>query len=168
MKIAISATGPSLDAEVEPRFGRCQYFVIVDPLTMEFEGMDNSSAMAAGGAGISTAQMIANKEVQAVLTGNCGPNAYQILSAAGVQVITGVAGSIRDAVEAYKTGGLQRTTQPSVGRGMGMGLRTAPQETPQAASPEQEIQMLKNQAQILGQQISEIQRRIEELEKRGR
>ena len=80
MKIAVSATGPDMDAEVDPRFGRCQYFIIVDPETMEFEAVDNESAMASGGAGISAAQMIAGKGVEAVLTGNCGPNAYQVLS----------------------------------------------------------------------------------------
>jgi len=88
MKIAISAAGPSLDAAVDARFGRCQYFVIVDPQTMELEALENSNVAAAGGAGISTAQMIANKGAEVVLTGNCGPNAYQTLSAAGVQVIT--------------------------------------------------------------------------------
>jgi predicted Fe-Mo cluster-binding NifX family protein len=199
MKIAISATGASLDAEVDPRFGRCQYFVIVDPQTMEFEALDNSSAMAAGGAGISTAQMIANKGAQVILTGNCGPNAYQTLSAAGVQVISGVTGRIRDAIEAYKAGRLQPMAQPNVaahygmgatpgmgmgmglgggmgrgmgrgmgmGRAMGMGLGMTPMvgPTPQAVSPEQEIQTLKSQAQMLGQQLSEIQRRLEELEK---
>ena len=61
MKIAISATGPALDAEVDPRFGRCQYFIIADPETMEFEAVDNNSAMAAGGAGIAAAQMISGK-----------------------------------------------------------------------------------------------------------
>jgi len=81
MKIALSATAPSLDAEVDPRFGRCRYFIIVDSQSMEFEAVDNSNAMAAGGAGISTAQMIASKGVEVVLTGNCGPNAYQTLSA---------------------------------------------------------------------------------------
>jgi predicted Fe-Mo cluster-binding NifX family protein len=183
MKIAVSATVPGLDAEVDPRFGRCQYFVIVDPQSMEFEAVDNSNAMAAGGAGISTAQMIASKGVEAVLTGNCGPNAYQTLSAAGIQVITGVSGKIRDAVEAYKVGGLQPNTQPNVGshhgmgrgcgmgrgmgRGMGMGMGSGimPQAAPPVMSPEQEIEMLKSQAQMLGQQLNEIQRRLEELEK---
>ena len=185
MKIAISATGLDLDAEVEPRFGRCQYFVIVDPQSMQFEALDNSNAMAAGGAGIATAQMIASKGVEVVLTGNCGPNAYQTLSAAGLQVITGVAGRIRDAVEAYKAGRFQSSAQPSVGshygmgmgmgsgmgmgrgmgRGMGMGPGIMPQAEPQATSPEQEIEMLKSQAQMLGQQLSEIQRRLEELGK---
>ena len=50
MRIAISATGSTLDAEVDPRFGRCQHFIIVDPETMEFEAIENNSAMAAGGA----------------------------------------------------------------------------------------------------------------------
>jgi len=94
---------------------------------MQFEGVENSSAMQAGGAGISTGQMIASKGVQVVLTGNCGPNAYQVLSAAGIQVITGVSGKIRDAIQAYKSGRFQTTSQSNVaahsgmGGGMGMG-----------------------------------------------
>ena len=104
MRIAISAAGPTLDADVDPRFGRCQYFIIADPETMEFEALENSSAMASGGAGISAAQMIVGKGVDAVLTGNCGPNAYQVLSAAGLQVITGVSGKVKDAIQGYKSG----------------------------------------------------------------
>ena len=188
MKIAVSATAPGLDAEVDPRFGRCQYFIIVDPQNMEFEALDNSNAMAAGGAGISTAQMIASKGAEVVLTGNCGPNAYQTLSAAGIQVITGVAGRIRDAIEAYKIGKFQSSAQPSVaahygmgggmgmGRGMGRGMGTGrgmgmggtmpmAEPPPQAMSSEQEVEMLRNQAQAVSQQLNEIQRRLEELEK---
>jgi len=133
MKIAISATGPTLDAEVDPRFGRCQCFVIANPETIEFEVIDNSSAMAAGGAGISAAQMIVDKGVDAVLTGNCGPNAYEVLSAAGIKVISGVAGKVRDAIKGYKSGKFQSSPQPNVpghfgmgrgmGRGRGMGYR---------------------------------------------
>jgi predicted Fe-Mo cluster-binding NifX family protein len=194
MKIALSATAPSLDAEVDPRFGRCQYLIIVDPHSMEFEPLDNSNAMASGGAGISTAQMIASKGVEVVLTGNCGPNAYQTLSAAGVQVITGVSGRIKDAIKAFKSGEFQASSQPSVGnhygvgmamgtgsgmgmgrgmgrrvgRGMGMGVGSGmmPQAAPPAMGPEQEIEMLKSQAQMLSQQLNEIQRHLEELEKR--
>jgi predicted Fe-Mo cluster-binding NifX family protein len=133
MKIAITATGPTLDAEIDPRFGRCQYFVIVDPATMQFEALENSSAMAGGGAGISTAQMIAGKGVDAILTGNCGPNAYQVLSAAGIKVITGVAGKVQDAIQGYKSGKFKVSSEPNVaghfgmgggmGRGRGMGRR---------------------------------------------
>ncbi|TRZ96106.1 MAG: dinitrogenase iron-molybdenum cofactor biosynthesis protein [Dehalococcoidia bacterium] len=208
MKIAISATGPDLDAEVDPRFGRCQYFIIADPETMEFEAVENSSAMASGGAGISTGQMISGKGAQVVLTGNCGPNAYQTLSAAGIQVITGVSGTVRDAIEGYKSGQLQAISQPNVaahfgmggtatgisgamgggmdmgggmghgmgmgrgmGRGMGMGggmgggMMPPVSPAPQPMTPEQEVESLKAQSQILAQQLSDIQQRIEELGK---
>lgn len=121
MKIAITATGPALDAEIDPRFGRCQYFVIVDPETMQFETIENSSGMAGGGAGISTAQMIAGKGVEAVLTGNCGPNAYEVLSAAGIKVITGVAGKVQGAIHGYKSGTLKASSQPNVTAHFGMG-----------------------------------------------
>jgi predicted Fe-Mo cluster-binding NifX family protein len=127
MRIAITANGPALDAGIDPRFGRCQYFIIVDPETMQFEALENSGAMAGGGAGISTAQMIAGKGVEAVLTGNCGPNAYEVLSAAGIKVVTGVAGKVQDAIQGYKSGKLQASSQPNVpghfgmGRGRGMG-----------------------------------------------
>jgi len=114
MRIAISATGPDLDAQVDPRFGRCQYFAIVDLETTELEALENSSAMGGGGVGIAAAQMIAGKGVEAVITGNCGPNAHQALSAAGVKVITGVTGNIRDAIEDYKSGKLQASSQPNV------------------------------------------------------
>lgn len=180
MKIALSAMAPTLDAEVDPRFGRCPYFIIVDPETMEFESMENSNAMAAGGAGITTAQMVADKGVEIILTGNCGPRAYQTLSAAGVQVITGVVGRIRDAVEAYKAGKLQPGTQPSVeahfgmgggggmgggmGRGMGMGMPPAAGPASQPMNQEQEIGALKSQVEMLLQQLRETQRRIGELE----
>lgn len=186
MKVAISATGPSLDAEVDPRLGRCSYFVVIDPETMEFEVVENPNVQAAGGAGISTAQMVAGKGVQVVLTGNCGPRAYQTFSAAGVQVITGVVGRIRDAVEAYKAGKLQPSLQPSVdahfgmgggmgmgrgmGRGMGMGMGMTSgmppmaEPAPQTTSREQEIEVLKSQVEMLLQQLRETQRRIGELE----
>jgi predicted Fe-Mo cluster-binding NifX family protein len=198
MKIAISATGPTLDAEVNPRFGRCPYFIIADPETMEFEVLDNSSAMAAGGAGISASQAIAGKGVQVVLTGNCGPNAYQVLSSAGIQVITGVSGTVKDAIEGYRSGKFQTSAAANVpdhfgigaspsmgggfgigrgmGRGMGkgmgrgMGIRMTPpvSPAPQPQSPQQELEVLKAQSQVLAQQLTEIQRRIEELENKRR
>jgi len=121
MKIAISATGPTLDAEVDPRFGRCQYFIIADPETMAFETIDNASAASSGGAGISAAQMIAGKGVEAVLTGNCGPNAYQVLSPAGIKVITGVSGKVKDVIAEYKLGTYSAAQQANVPDHFGMG-----------------------------------------------
>jgi predicted Fe-Mo cluster-binding NifX family protein len=121
MKIAVSAAGNTLDSMIDPRFGRCQYFVIVDPDTLQFEVSDNANAMAGGGAGIATAQSIAAKGVEAVLTGNCGPNAYQVLSAAGIKVITGVAGKVKDAVHDYKAGKYQSSSQANVSDHFGLG-----------------------------------------------
>jgi predicted Fe-Mo cluster-binding NifX family protein len=121
MKIGISAAGPGLDTDIDPRFGRCQYFIIVDPDTMQFEAVENPGAMAAGGAGISTAQMIAGRGVATVLTGNCGPNAYQVLSAAGIKVITGVSGKVREAIQDCKSGKLQASSQPNVPGHFGLG-----------------------------------------------
>ena len=123
MKIAVSASGPTLDAEVDPRFGRCQYFVIIDPDNMEFEAVENGAALAGGGAGIATAQAVADRGVEAVLTGNCGPNAFQVLAAAGIKVVTGVSGKVQDAVQGYKEGNLQPTSQPNVPDHFGMGRK---------------------------------------------
>ena len=123
MKVAISAVGTGIDAEVDPRFGRCQYFVIVDLDTMQVENVENSSARASGGAGISAAQMIVGKGVEAVLTGNCGPNAFRVLAAAGIKVVTGVSGIVRDAAQSYKAGHMQPISQPNVPGHFGMGRR---------------------------------------------
>ena len=121
MKIAISASGQNLDADVDPRFGRCQYFIIADTETEEFEAISNDSAAASGGAGISAAQMIVKKGVEAVLTGNCGPNAHQVLSPAGIKVITGVSGKIKDAIAEYKMGTYSAAQQANVPDHFGMG-----------------------------------------------
>jgi predicted Fe-Mo cluster-binding NifX family protein len=193
MKIAVSANGPTLDAEVDPRFGRCPYFIIADPETMEFETIDNASALAAGGAGISAAQMVAGKGVAAIITGNCGPNAHQVLSAAGIEMITGASGKVKDVLESYRAGKLKASTQPNVpdhfgmgggggmgrgmgggmgrgrgmGKGRGMGFGMNPPMASAPPSPTMEIEGLKAQSQELAQQLGEIQRRIEELEKKN-
>jgi predicted Fe-Mo cluster-binding NifX family protein len=120
LKIAITATGQTLDADVDPRFGRCQYLLIADPVTLDFEVVENSSAAVSGGAGISTGQMVASKGVEAVLTGNCGPNAHQVLAAAGINVITGVSGKVKDAIEEYKLGTFSASQQPNVAEHFGM------------------------------------------------
>lgn len=172
MKIALSATAPGLDADIDPRFGRCQYFIVVDPATMEFETLGNPNVSGLSGVGVSSAQLIANKGAGVVLTGNCGPKAYQTLSAVGIQVITGVVGKVRDAIESYKAGQLGVTPQPTVdahfGMGMGRGVGTMPMVGPasQSASSEHEVEALKAQSQVLLQQLRQVQQRIEELEKK--
>lgn len=106
MKIAITAQGKDLNAPVDFRFGRCPYFIIVDTDSMEFEAYENPAMMAPGGAGVQAAQFVASLGVTHVLTGEVGPNAYPALMAAGIQVITGVQGTVGDVVKAFKEGKL--------------------------------------------------------------
>jgi predicted Fe-Mo cluster-binding NifX family protein len=121
MRIAVSASEPTLDAEIDPRFGRCRYLIIVDADSMEFEAVENSGASAGGGAGIATAQMAIDKRTEVVITGNCGPSAFQVLSAAGIKVVTGIHGKVQDVVQVYKAGTLQPTFRPNVRGHFGMG-----------------------------------------------
>ena len=120
MKICVTAQGDNLEAQVDPRFGRCQYFIIADGDTLEFEAIENPNISAMGGAGVQSGQLVAEKQIKAVLTGNVGPNAFQTLQAAGVEIITGVSGSVKEAVEKYKKGDLKPTQGPSVGSKFGM------------------------------------------------
>ena len=107
MRIAITAKGTDLDAEVDPRFGRCQYFVIVDPETMEFSAAENPAASAMGGAGPLAVQEVSRLGADALVTGNLGPNAYQAVEASGIRAYTGsTGGTVRDAVEAFRRGEL--------------------------------------------------------------
>jgi len=120
MKIGITSTGENLDANVDQRFGRCKYFLIVDTESMEFEVLSNENAMASGGAGIQAAQTIAKTGAEVVVTGNVGPNAFQTLSAAGMKIFTGASGTIKESIEKYKKGELKETEAPNVGSHSGM------------------------------------------------
>ena len=115
MKICITSQGDNLDAQIDARFGRCQYFIIVDTDTLEFEAVPNPNIATGGGAGIQSGQMMAEKQIKAVLTGNVGPNAFQTLQAAAIDVITGVSGTVKEAVEKYRSGEFKPTEGPSVG-----------------------------------------------------
>jgi len=121
MKIAVSTTGPSLDARVDPRFGRCPYFLIIETDDLSFEAVENPNVSLGGGAGIQSAQLMADKGVQYVLTGNCGPNAHQTLSAAGINVIVGCSGTVADGINQFKAGQFSTTGEPNVSSKFGMG-----------------------------------------------
>ena len=114
MKIAVTATEPSLDAAVDPQFGRCCCFVLADAEQGTFEALDNTNADTGGGAGIQAAQMIAAKGANALLTGSCGPDAFRTLSAAGIRVILGCSGTVRDVIEQYKSAQRQPVSDPNV------------------------------------------------------
>jgi predicted Fe-Mo cluster-binding NifX family protein len=88
---------------------------------MQFEAVPNIASNATGGAGIQAAQTIASKGAKVLITGNVGPNAFQALSAAGIRIVTGAFGTVREAVEKYKRGELMETGAPTVGGHFGMG-----------------------------------------------
>jgi predicted Fe-Mo cluster-binding NifX family protein len=236
MKIVVTATEPSLDGAVDPRFGRCPYFLIVETDDLAFEAVENPNVVLGGGAGIQSAQLMNEKGVRFVLTGNCGPNAHRTLSAAGIEVIVGCSGLVQDVVEQFKAGRLDAAAEPNVaghfgtgnpaldnqvaspqqplatetaqqppvtgmgmgrgggrrggmgrgmgrggggGRGMGRGMggggmgagtwppapipKTALQP-PQSTNKQDELSLLKQQGEAMGEQMQEIQERIRQLE----
>ncbi len=120
MKIAVSSTDKDLNAEVDPRFGRCKYFLIVDSESMDFKTISNESSMAFGGAGVKAAETVVNSGANILITGNIGPNAHRTLDAGRVKIFTGARGSIKDAIESYKKGDLNKTENPNVGSHHGM------------------------------------------------
>lgn len=121
MKVAVSVTGRTMDAAVDPRFGRCSTFLLVEPDDMSFEAVGNSNSSLRGGAGIQTAQLVAHRGGKAVLSGNCGPSAHQTLSAAGIDVIEGCSGTASEVVARFKASQVKPTTAPNVTSHSGMG-----------------------------------------------
>jgi predicted Fe-Mo cluster-binding NifX family protein len=141
MKIAVSSYGKDLNSQIDPRFGRCAYFLIVNTDDMSFEAFENKGVSLTGGAGIQAGQFIISKGAKALITGNCGPKAVQMLSAAGVKLFTGHTGSVIEALEKYKNADLtsprkvksneyqdesqpaEYTQRPNFDSGRGSGIR---------------------------------------------
>ncbi len=148
MKVCVTALSAGLDAEVDPRFGRAQYFVFVNTETMDAESMANPNVNAHGGAGIQSAQLVADKGAKVLITGHVGPNASQALDAAGVRVITGVSGiTIREAVERFVSGRLGTVSS---------------EKKPVSGGVSKED--LKRELEEIKRRIAEIERKIEECE----
>jgi len=100
MKIAVTATGTTLDSPVDPRFGRARYLIIVDETGAILETVDNSQNVnAMRGAGIQAAKIVADRKVDILMTGRCGPNAFRALQAAGVKVVVDQTGTVREALD---------------------------------------------------------------------
>ncbi|MBN1907674.1 MAG: NifB/NifX family molybdenum-iron cluster-binding protein [Deltaproteobacteria bacterium] len=114
MKVAISSSGKTLDSQIDPRFGRCSYFILCDTNTMDFEVFDNESLTLSGSAGIQSGQFISSKGAEAVITGNCGPNAVRVLNAAKITMYTGQSGTVRDAIERLLKNELHASSEPNV------------------------------------------------------
>jgi predicted Fe-Mo cluster-binding NifX family protein len=115
MKIALSTKGNTLDSEIDPRFGRSAFFILVDPETMGYEVVENKQNLQLPqGAGIQAAQAVVEHGAKVLLTGNCGPKAFKVLKATGVQVAVGISGSIQEALKQYKQGKIDFAEAPNV------------------------------------------------------
>lgn len=115
MKIAFSTSGEDLGAPLDARFGRAPKFLIYDLDTDTFTVIDNRKTMdSAQGAGIQSAQTVARSGAGAVITGNCGPKAFRVLSAAGIHIYNCGARTIQEALELYRAGSLAEADDANV------------------------------------------------------
>lgn len=115
MRIAVTAMGKDLDADLDPRFGRAMYFLIVEPNGTIEEVIDNSTNInAMKGAGIQAGKVLADKKVDVLLTGHCGPNAFKALNAAGIKVGVELRGTVREALDNFNRSEVKFATSPNV------------------------------------------------------
>ncbi len=115
MKVAITSQGTELSSQVDPRFGRAKYFIVVETDSGDFEAVDNAQNLnAPQGAGIQAAQNVSAKSAEVVVTGHVGPNAFRTLSAAGIKIVTGAEGTVAEALENFKAGQLQEAKDADV------------------------------------------------------
>jgi len=115
VRVAVTSSGDGLGSPIDPRFGRAAKFILVDTETGSVQVEDNTQNLnAAQGAGIQAAQNVSRLGAQVLLTGHCGPKAFATLRAAGIQVITGVEGTVGEVVERFKRGELSPSDSPDV------------------------------------------------------
>jgi predicted Fe-Mo cluster-binding NifX family protein len=122
MKIAVTSTDNHLKASVDLRFGRCPFYVIFeteDNKIKNHEFVENTAIEQMRGAGITAAQLVANKGVNVVITGNIGPRAFDALTSSGIKIVSGVSGNIKEVTEKYLRGELEETRGPRPGFGRG-------------------------------------------------
>lgn len=124
MKIAVSSTGKEINSMLDPRFGRCNYFVIYDTDDEKIKFIENKGQTSGGGAGIAAAQQIIDEQVNVAVTGNLGPNAFDIIKKSDIKVYNCGNIKVKAAIELFKEGKLEELTAagPShSGNGMGNG-----------------------------------------------
>jgi len=115
MKVVVTSQGKELSSEIDPRFGRAKWLLVVDTETGLSEAYDNTVNLnLAQGAGIQTGQNVVNLGVEAVITGNVGPNAFKTLGAANVKVFLSKAKTIQETIESFKAGELEEVKQANV------------------------------------------------------
>jgi len=115
MKIAITAQGKELSSEIDQRFGRAKWLIVVDTETGDFQAHDNAVNLnAVQGAGIQTGQNIANLDADVLITGNVGPNAFKTLTAADVKIFLAQKQTVQKAIDSFKAGELKEVGQANV------------------------------------------------------
>jgi predicted Fe-Mo cluster-binding NifX family protein len=113
MKICVCATGPNLDSEVSPVFGRCPYFLIIDSKTEEFKAIPNPALQTGRGAGVAASQLAVSEGATAVICGNFGPNAFSVLQMSGIKIYPGVFGlTVKQVIDKYNRGELEEMKVP--------------------------------------------------------
>ncbi len=155
MKIAISASGTTLAARVDPRFGRCAQYLLVDTVSEGFEVLPNAAAMAGGGAGIQAAQVVVESGAQAVISGNLGPNAFQVLAAAGIPAYTVTNMTIAQAVAAFEAGELTPVGGATNAAHSGTGRSPVP------VAPAGEVAALKQEVAELRKSVAALLEKID-------
>ena len=110
----LTATSPSINSDVDGRFGRGAYFIVVDPETLEWQAYPNPGVGASGGAGTLAAQFVANQHINSIISGDFGPNAYNALQAIGIAMyLFGASTTVKEAIEHFKAGQLERVGAPT-------------------------------------------------------
>lgn len=122
MIMAISAREKGLDSQVDQRFGRCAFFVLVNVESGELvKSIENTNAASAGGAGPQSVQILSEHGVNAVALGNVGPNAVTALKAAGMEIYTGIEGTVQETLKKFKEGKLEVVPGATVSSHFGAG-----------------------------------------------
>jgi len=115
MKVAVTSQGSDLTSDVDPRFGRAKYFIVVDTASGKFTVHDNSQNLnAVQGACIQAGRNVVDLQAEAVITGNVGPKAFATLQAGNVKVYIGATGTVKDAIEQFNTNKLECVNKPNV------------------------------------------------------
>lgn len=123
-KVIVTALGETLDAQLDDHFGRCKYLLVCDVENRKIEkAIVNANAQAQGGAGVTTAQIVADLGVEAVITGSVGPKAFDALNASGIKVVIAKLGTVKDVLSDFAEGKLEEMKESSAPMHSGLGLK---------------------------------------------
>ena len=166
MIICIASSETTTDGIISPIFGRCPYYIFYDTEKDSYEALSNPSVTMGGGAGIQAAQFVVNKGVKTVISGNIGPNSAGVLQSAGIEMITGITGLVKDAVAKFKSNELHstgRVTQAGYGMRRGFQQEAPSQKTTISG---ENLEVIKNDLKELVEKVKELIERMNKLEEK--